>query len=187
MAVQLSKQSSLLLGLCAVLLVSQISTVLAQKAQQHATQESALFGAQHNPSPVASRPQSGDGCPKPYTRQAIEDIRTKKARPYLFGGSRTPCDSCHEGQVAEFCQFLRPPNDQWKVRDPALDLIHPKHTCDKERQEQIVEWALRMDLHGMLQFTPCDLWPLVKQRSLWIVGDSEVRHLLLPHRQATLE
>ncbi|KAK9793163.1 hypothetical protein WJX73_000443 [Symbiochloris irregularis] len=51
--------------------------------------------------------------------------------------------------------------------------LAPTHICTKDRQDHIVDWALDMELHSMLQFTPCDLWQVLQHRSLWVVGDSQ--------------
>lgn len=175
MAVLHCVQRFVLLGWYAAFFLSQVSTVLSQTSDTGADQD------KHQS--VLARPGTNNECPKPYIRQSLNDISAKKVRPYLFGGSRTPCDSCQEGQVAEMCQFIRPPNDMWKDWLPGLDHIYPTHICDKERQGQILDWALKMDLYSMLQMTPCDLWPLVKQRSLWVVGDSEVRYTVMSLRR----
>ncbi|KAK9794069.1 hypothetical protein WJX73_006073 [Symbiochloris irregularis] len=110
-------------------------------------------------------------CPRPYERQSLEDIKSKVVRPYLFGGNREPCESCKEGEVGEFCQFKRPAEDKhW-------DFYHSAHICDPERKQLIVDWAIQQGFNDVLQFTPCDFWPLLKDRSLWLMGDSLMKDM----------
>ena len=57
--------------------------------------------------PQLEHPGQGS-CPFPYTKHSQADVLSGSL-PYLFGGERTPCNSCKaEGERAAFCQFRRP-------------------------------------------------------------------------------
>ena len=125
----------------------------------------AIFGSSARP--IFGEAQ-GDQCPFPYHRLTVADIETGLV-PYLFGGNRRPCNSCRTGDIAEFCQFHRPDQDTHRR------FQHTAHICSRQQQSRIISWALEMGFTELLEFTPCDLWPALQGRTLWIVGDSQVR------------
>ncbi|CAL8466710.1 g6246 [Coccomyxa elongata] len=47
--------------------------------------------------------------------------------------------------------------------------------CDEDRQQSIVRYLRERGVAsfgGILDFSPCDLWPLIRGKTLWVVGDS---------------
>ena len=51
---------------------------------------------------------------------------------------------------------------------------HTAHLCSREQQAGIVRYLLQRGFWEPLQFTPCHLWPHLRGRTLWILGDSQV-------------
>ena len=107
-------------------------------------------------------------CPYFYPRHTIDDIQ-HGALPYLFGGSPEPCQSCRRGDIADFCQFIKPPQAEHRA------FQHTAHLCSHKQHRGIIEYLMQHDLYDYLQFTPCDLWPFLRGRTLWIIGDSQVK------------
>ena len=82
--------------------------------------------------------------------------------PYLYGGRPEGCTKCQsEEHVAKFCQF-------------GLDGYGQ---CWGGRREQLVQYYLQRGFTDILTFTPCDLWPLLKGRTLFFSGDSQTQVL----------
>ena len=50
--------------------------------------------------------------------------------------------------------------------------------CPKYEQELLAQYFVKQALagsqnaQGLLELTPCDFWPLIQGRSLWLFGDS---------------
>lgn len=104
--------------------------------------------------------QSSDGCPYPYERHSLGDIQNGQV-PYLFGGERRPsCRHCSSGRTwSNFCKF-----DNALPGNPA---------CGADRKKWLIDGFLERGFHDILTITPCDLFPLVKGRTIWVVGDSQ--------------
>jgi hypothetical protein len=102
-------------------------------------------------------------CPvvyKPYSVQQIQQGRV----PYLFGGiyKDRPCLNCKRGGLwSKFCSFGAQPTGQ----------AHWDQQLCSAQQTGFIESTLRLK-HGaeMLQLTPCDLWPHLRGRTLWVIG-----------------
>ena len=99
-------------------------------------------------------------CPFPYDRHSPEDIAQGQT-PYLFGGTRKPqCRHCGSDSVwSNFCKF-----DNEFPGNPA---------CGKQRKQWLIEGFLERQFFDILTVTPCDLFQLVRSRTLWVVGDSQ--------------
>ena len=104
--------------------------------------------------------QSSDGCPYPYKRHSVDDIQNGQV-PYLFGGERRPdCRHCSSGKTwSNFCKY-----DNALPGNPA---------CGADRKKWLIDGFLERGFHDILTITPCDLFPLVKGRTIWVVGDSQ--------------
>lgn len=92
--------------------------------------------------------------------------RARTEKPYLLGGHQKPnCSTCKkEGEDetwALFCSF--------KSSGPV---------CRPDSQAELLDfWLGRADrgapgVRDMLTSTPCDLWPFIQGRTVWVVGDS---------------
>ena len=50
--------------------------------------------------------------------------------------------------------------------------------CPKYEQEVLAQYFVKQAMagsqnaQGLLELTPCDFWPLIQGRSLWLIGDS---------------
>lgn len=55
---------------------------------------------------------------------------------------------------------------------------HGARVCPHEDQDRLLQYFLDRAASGsqwalnMLQLTPCDLWPFIQGRTLWLMGDS---------------
>ena len=89
----------------------------------------------------------------------VQEI-SKGSLPYLYGGKPPGCKSCKSSEfVSKFCQYGMPGHGQ----------------CDKGQIYYLVQQFLDREFHEVLQFTPCDLWPLLRGRTLYFSGDSQTQ------------
>jgi hypothetical protein len=125
---------------------------------------SAALGAPAPPPPVSPAPLAGDACPVRYERHRLQDIASGSKRPYLLGGiyDKADCVNCHRGGLAaSFCSF-RPAG-----KAPFWD----HQLCESGTVAAFLARTLSSkDAKEVLTMTPCDLWPLMRGRTLWIVG-----------------
>ena len=81
------------------------------------------------------------------------------------------CNVCAilQGEKAAFCAYEPP---YAKVCSPAQ--LRRLYSYFLGRAKSGSQWA-----EGMLRLTPCDLWPFIERRTMWLLGDSttEVFHL----------
>lgn len=85
---------------------------------------------------------------------------TKGNLPYLYGGKPPGCKNCKSTEfVSKFCQYGMLGHGQ----------------CDKGQIYYLVQLFLDREFYEILQFTPCDLWPLLKGRTLYFSGDSQTQ------------
>ena len=104
--------------------------------------------------------ESTGACPYPYKRHTVHGIEGGQV-PYLFGGERSPeCRHCSSGRTwSNFCKF-----DNALPGNPA---------CGADRKKWLIDGFLERGFHDILTITPCDLFTLVKGRTIWVVGDSQ--------------
>ncbi|KAL4856502.1 Presequence protease 1 [Chlorella vulgaris] len=97
-------------------------------------------------------------CPLTYRRLSVSEVRGGSPKPYLLGGPQQPqCTNCkRSGQWADICQF--------KSGDLCADWLF---------WSVLEEWLGR-GYELALQLTPCDLWPLLRGRTLFLLGDSQM-------------
>ena len=136
----------------------------------------------------------------PYVRHTKEAIRSG-ALPYLLGGNPEPCRSCVAGDHASFCRFQKPDQDECAPRlfsacgSPSTQELmavcprwrqfqHTAHLCSKDRAWRLRDLLVEKELWGPLLATPCDLWPHLRGRTLWILGDSQARLRVTAAQQA---
>ena len=50
---------------------------------------------------------------------------------------------------------------------------HSAHLCSPEQHRAIISYMWQRNFTEYLQFTPCDMWPFLRGRTLWILGDSQ--------------
>jgi hypothetical protein len=80
--------------------------------------------------------------------------------PYLYGGEPPHCRTCKSQEhVAKFCHYDLDGHGQ----------------CWGGRREKLVQYYLDRGFHEILTFTPCDLWPLIKGRTVYFSGDSQTQ------------
>ena len=71
--------------------------------------------------------------------------------------------ACTQREKQEYCAYA-----------PHAD----RRVCPHEDQERLLQHFLDRADNGsawaanMLRMTPCDLWPFIKGRTLWVMGDS---------------
>lgn len=94
-----------------------------------------------------------------YRRLTLDDLRENKTLPYLLGGNQQPsCTNCR-----------REDTDRGRVcRLPGTGCAVPAGRLITQR------WLERGFELG-LTFTPCDLWPYIRGRTLLFLGDSMVQ------------
>ena len=51
---------------------------------------------------------------------------------------------------------------------------HTSHMCSAEKIDSLKDFLIQQDMWGPLLVTPCELWPYIRGRTLWILGDSQV-------------
>jgi hypothetical protein len=88
----------------------------------------------------------------------VQEIRDWVHRPYLLGEPQQPrCTNCQRsGGWADVCSFKAGDN------------------CEDWHWQPIKDAWLERGYDLALTFTPCDLWPLIRGRTLWLVGDSQM-------------
>ena len=113
----------------------------SQQASQHPVQN-------NSPKPDAA-------CPMQYPRLDAEQIKAGH-KPYIYGGNAKNCTMCKETDAqSQFCR-----------KEAGA------HACSKELQDALLSGQLNeMQRSDLLTFTPCDLWPHVAGRTLWVSGD----------------
>ena len=85
---------------------------------------------------------------------------SKGALPYLYGGKAPGCKNCRSSKhVSQFCRYNMTGHGQ----------------CDIGQIYYLVQQLLDREFYEILQFTPCDLWPLLKGRTLYFSGDSQTQ------------
>jgi hypothetical protein len=89
---------------------------------------------------------------------SVSEVRGGSPKPYLLGGPQQPqCTNCkRSGQWADICQY--------KSGDLCADWLF---------WSVLEEWLGR-GYELALQLTPCDLWPLLRGRTLFLLGDSQM-------------
>ncbi|KAK9841328.1 hypothetical protein WJX74_003987 [Apatococcus lobatus] len=110
-----------------------------------------------------------EACPFKYNRLGLQDILDKKAQPYILGGKQKPrCSNCKADRSwAHTCQF----DGQGS-------------TCTPESQDDFLSLLLSRAKDAssayaeMLTMTPCDLFPYLRGRTLWLVGDATMREFM---------
>lgn len=112
-----------------------------------------------SPSSVSNSAAAGEGldtsCPLSYPRLTASQIKAGRV-PYIYNGNITDCVLCKsQEREARFCR---------KDPDP--------HVCSKDLQKALLDGQLNeMHRSDILTFTPCDLWPHLRGRTVWFAGD----------------
>ncbi|EIE18670.1 hypothetical protein COCSUDRAFT_45154 [Coccomyxa subellipsoidea C-169] len=108
-------------------------------------------------------------CPLVYQRIHYDEMARGEARPYLMGERQRPgCVNCDKDELwSHFCQFRShgprcPPHDQQLLFDTLLDRAKVGAPGSRE----------------LLELTPCDLFPYIRGRTLWLVGDSMMQEFM---------
>jgi hypothetical protein len=102
-------------------------------------------------------------CPVHYERQELQQIQQGRV-PYLFGGiyADRPCLNCKRGGLwSKFCSFGAQPTGQ-----PHWD----QQICSAQQTGFFKGVLSLRQGPEMLQLTPCDLWPHLRGRTLWVIG-----------------
>ncbi|BDA49809.1 hypothetical protein COCOBI_14-4290 [Coccomyxa sp. Obi] len=108
-------------------------------------------------------------CPLVYERIRYEDMLRGEARPYLMGERQRPaCVNCDRDELwSHFCQFKShgpkcPQHDQDLLFNTLMDRAKVGAVGAKD----------------LLELTPCDLFPYIRGRTLWLVGDSMMQEFM---------
>lgn len=99
------------------------------------------------------------------------------AKPYLLGGHGHDCTNCLSNEVySQFCHFtLDNAHSEYFVTQGDLmhySIVGPVETCSIEQQSQLISGLIAQNAASLLQLTPCDLWNVIRGRTLWFIGDS---------------
>lgn len=133
----------------------------------------ALRGSGNHPGghiDTASAPGSNGGsCPVQYavtmrTRHE-EDASVNVTAPLLLGGAAVACTcGCQprDSLWSESCRMDPTSRTTWGL-------------CEPQQRRALVELATNLYNGSMLQFHPCDLYQLIKGRTLWLIGDSHMK------------
>ena len=62
---------------------------------------------------------------------------------------------------------------QWKTEGHTF----AHHVCPYQKQVEIIQWFLEQEYDSLLMMTPCDLFNVIYGRTLWLIGDSQMRTL----------
>ena len=97
------------------------------------------------------------------SRHTLTEVRnhvweSDRITPYLLGGQPPGCRNCQrsESMWADFCAYRK--------NGPV---------CPEWLQSSLQEdMGRRAGYEEALTMTPCDFWPLIQGRTLWISGDS---------------
>ncbi|KAF6251417.1 hypothetical protein COO60DRAFT_619659 [Scenedesmus sp. NREL 46B-D3] len=112
-------------------------------------------------------------CPFTYEEHSLGDIRSGAKRPYLFGGiynqTKRDCINCQRGGLwANFCSFSSKGNAV-----PFWD----NQLCSSQTVDAVIGRVLKQNNHDLLSMTPCELWPYLRGRTTWVIGDSMSKDL----------
>eukprot|EP00884_Botryococcus_braunii_P017743 jgi/Botrbrau1/4652/Bobra.33_2s0023.1 len=108
---------------------------------------------------------NGSVCP--FERIPSSWIREYDVMPYILGEEKRPdCKTCsREGGFYDFCRYQ----------------VVGELNCPPGDHIRILEYLLNRADEGapgyaeMLTMTPCDLFPLFQGRTLWLLGDSQMK------------
>eukprot|EP00884_Botryococcus_braunii_P017736 jgi/Botrbrau1/4646/Bobra.33_2s0017.1 len=108
---------------------------------------------------------AGPACP--FERIPLAEVKDGRAWPYILGEDRRPnCTNCHRMAAWEnSCYFSGSREDN--------------SICPADSRKLLLEYLVGRAEAGapgyaeMLSMTPCDLFPLFRGRTLWIIGDSQ--------------
>ena len=116
----------------------------------------------------AAAAEEESGCPQTEAGQRVAEIAELSKRdgetPYLFrkqeteicpGGDPKSCSAPLRWYWNNFCSFEQDVGGGW-----AAYMI-----CDEQRQQSIVKYLREKGVagfEGMLNFSPCDFWPLIR-------------------------
>eukprot|EP00775_Hariotina_reticulata_P002003 gene2003-2325_t len=108
---------------------------------------------------------SSKACPVAYSDSSMSDD-DHIATPLLFGGYYSRCKSG--------CQ---PRDDMWSNEvcryDP--EAFTTINTCEGWQRTALLNTASQLSGGALEHFSPCDLYPYLQNRTLWLVGDSHTK------------
>ncbi len=119
------------------------------------------------------------GCPKgkqgQKLRKRVKHFEKQGSTPFLFEtghhaeypcpGGAAKCTNPLPYYWRAFCSYQAGWEKTW------TDFM----ICPKEKQASVAEYYTSKDVTGfrdLAEFSPCNLWPLIRGRTLWIVGDA---------------
>ncbi|KAK9825923.1 hypothetical protein WJX81_007164 [Elliptochloris bilobata] len=119
-----------------------------------------------------------DTCPLRYDRIPYGEIRNGTARPYLFGEPQRPaCTNCRNDTLwAHMCLYeshgpVCPRTDQERL---TRDFVERAEAGDTGARD-------------LLRTTPCDLFPFLRGRTTWLIGDSMQQEFMRALQCFTME
>ncbi|KAK9825884.1 hypothetical protein WJX81_000941 [Elliptochloris bilobata] len=105
-------------------------------------------------------------CPLAFLRPSLADVAAGAAKPYLFGGQRPGCVNCNDPAKGRWCAYDSELSHSGAPICPAAEQATLMAHFNG-RAAAGDAWAA-----NMLRMTPCDLWPFLRGRTLWLLGDS---------------
>ena len=118
------------------------------------------------------------GCPQSDGSNSLAEATRTSGEdgdvPFLF--RKQQAQICPNGDQHSCANPLPYRWQQFCTFDPSVGGGWAEYmVCDEDRQQSIVQYYKDRGVAGfdkLLAFSPCDLWPLIRGRTLWIVGDS---------------
>ncbi|KAK9833226.1 hypothetical protein WJX74_010892 [Apatococcus lobatus] len=115
----------------------------------------------------------GGQCPHTFHRLEFDQVKQGHAKPYILGGDQQPeCTNCkRDEERTHFCRFAPyglPPICPSRDQDWFLNYF----------MEEVDKGSVYAK--GLLELTPCDLWPYIRGKTIWLIGDS----IMQEHQQA---
>ena len=147
--------------------------------------------------PLLSDRQSGKPAALSAHNCAVQEMKAGWPKPYILGGRPPGAHWDATDKVAEYCSFESEGQVSSRCCRAAEELPPPRyHACRgyAEPQARCLDarqlagalqgkcawrvWELmkmysEQGYASFMQFTPCDLWSILKGRTLWVSGDSQ--------------
>ena len=143
--------------------------------------------------------------------RAVQEMKAGWPKPYILGGRPPGAQWDATDKVVEYCSFESEGQVSSQHCRAAEELPQPLHACLCCAEVQA--WRLNAQEHAgalqgkcawrvwelmkryseqgyasFMQFTPCDLWSILKGRTLWVSGDSQSQagaHISFTHHAPT--
>eukprot|EP00879_Flechtneria_rotunda_P032983 GHRR01036490.1.p1 GENE.GHRR01036490.1~~GHRR01036490.1.p1 ORF type:complete len:270 (+),score=41.93 GHRR01036490.1:450-1259(+) len=150
---------------CIAVVIALVTCTLTTSCHLLSNQQSS--SAQSGAVTEAAVRRSTESCPVQYKSGSdlTDQVSVNFTQPLLFGGYY---DRCSAG-----CQSRQ---DEWGQRcklDPTSKIAWG--LCETWQRPRILQEAMKIDNGALMQFGPCDMYPYLGNRTLWLIGDSHMK------------